>query len=105
MSRVTPLADRAPSAQAIGMSVLSVLTKRQRLGQRTTLEDLVEALAVRRTDVRRVVSALHQQGFVDALRMRVTLAGLAIGVSLHKTDLASVATEPAKPCPGSRRAA
>jgi len=105
MSKGTPLADRAPSAQIIGMSVLSVLTRRQRLGQSTTLDDLVEALAVRRADVRRVVSALHRQGFVDALRMRVTLTGLAIGVSLRKSHLASLAPEPAKPCHGRRRAA
>jgi hypothetical protein len=36
---------------------------------------------VRRGDVRRVVSALDREGYVDALRMRPTLLGFAVGRS------------------------
>jgi len=51
------------------------------------LEDLVGEIGVRRKDVRAVLTKLHQQGFLDVLRMRLSLRGFAIGVSLQGEEL------------------
>jgi DNA-binding IclR family transcriptional regulator len=67
--------------------LLRALAVAQRRGRTLTLEDLSRALAVRKTDVRALVSALHHEGFVDALRLRLTLAGFAIGAALAKQKL------------------
>jgi DNA-binding IclR family transcriptional regulator len=68
--------------QALSAHVLHALAQAQVEGRRLTLETLTEALAVRRTDVRSVVTTLDRQGFVDALRMRPTLLGFALARSL-----------------------
>jgi hypothetical protein len=52
-----------------------------------TLETLTDELNVRRVDLRRAVSALHREGFVDALRMRLSLTGFAVGSSLVSQEL------------------
>ena len=63
---------------------------------RVTLDDLCDALgandvpsrdgvrarAVRREDVREIVRKLDEEGFVDAMRMRLTLQGFALAASL-----------------------
>jgi hypothetical protein len=46
------------------------------------LQDGVRARRIRREDVRAIVSQLDREGFVDAARMRLTLAGFAMGSSL-----------------------
>lgn len=71
-----------PAAERIAIHVLNALTTRHRRQCPTTLDDLVEALHVRRPDVRRVVSALHRAGYLDASRMRLTLLGFAVGASI-----------------------
>jgi hypothetical protein len=63
------------------------MTTRQRDGRLTTLDDLLHGLAVRRADIRFVVSALHREGYLDALRMRVTLKGFAVGQALAGSEL------------------
>ncbi|APR75316.1 Hypothetical protein A7982_00662 [Minicystis rosea] len=50
-------------------------------GRRHDLETLTSELRVRRGDIRTVVSALHREGYLDALRMRLTLTGFALGRS------------------------
>ncbi len=67
------------NAHALSTHVLQALAQAQSDGRRVSLESLTETLRVRRGDVRRVVSLLHRQGFVDALRMRLTLQGFALG--------------------------
>jgi hypothetical protein len=61
------------------------------------LEALSLAIQVRRPDVRKAVTALHQQGLVDALRLRLSLAGFAIGTALRAKRLPSIARPRAKP--------
>jgi hypothetical protein len=51
------------------------------------LETLALTIKVRRGDVRKTVSALHREGLVDALRLRLSLAGFAIGASLLAKEL------------------
>ena len=69
--------NEAPKPEAIAIHVMREMTSAQADGRRITALDLAEALHVRRADVRSVVSELHRQGLVDAMRMRVTLAGFA----------------------------
>jgi hypothetical protein len=68
--------------------VLKTLARAQVSGARSSLETLVEALHVRRKDVRAAVSALDAAGYLDALHMRLTLNGFAIGAALRETNLA-----------------
>ncbi len=51
-------------------------------------------LQVRRTDIRGVVTTLDRQGFVDALRMRPTLLGFALGRSLAAEALPVLRSRP-----------
>src|SRR5579883_2358075 len=67
------------NARTLFPHVLQALALAQTEGRTSTLETLTEALRVRRVDIRRTVTLLHRQGYVDALRMRLTLAGFALG--------------------------
>lgn len=67
----------APNPEMIALHVMREMTSAQADGRRITALDLAESLQVRRADIRGVVSELHRQGLVDAMRMRVTLAGFA----------------------------
>lgn len=51
------------------------------------LETLAQEIEVRKADVRKTVSALHQQGLVDALRMRLSLQGFVMGRTLMAANL------------------
>lgn len=67
------------NTQALSTHVLHALALAQVEGRRLDLETLTAELQVRRGDIRKVVSALDREGYVDALRMRLTLAGFALG--------------------------
>jgi hypothetical protein len=62
--------------KALAAHVLVVLASHR--GRVLTLDDVAASSGARRTDVRAAVTRLHEEGFVDALRMRPTLAGLAL---------------------------
>jgi len=62
--------------------ILQALTLAQMEGRAENLETLVETLRVRRKDIRTTLTVLHRQGLVDVLRMRLSLAGFAIGTAL-----------------------
>jgi DNA-binding IscR family transcriptional regulator len=70
------------NASALSAHVLSALAQAHSEGRASSLETLTQMLKVRRGDVRRTVTLLHRQGFVDALRMRLTLQGFALGRTL-----------------------
>jgi hypothetical protein len=70
------------NAHALPAYVLQALAQAQSEGRMQDLETLTREFRVRRGDVRRAVSALHREGYLDALRMRLTLTGFAIGRSL-----------------------
>ena len=71
----------------LSLHVLQALAAAQSEGTNSTLDTLVSAVQVRRGDVRMAVTALHQQGYLDALRMRLTLRGFAIGSALLGREL------------------
>lgn len=75
------------NTQALSAHVLHTLAQAQLQGRASNLETLTEALQVRRGDVRRCVTLLDREGYVDALRMRLTLPGFAIGRALEAEAL------------------
>jgi len=77
----------APAAELLAIHVMAALTMALRRGERTSFEALARELRVRRVDVRRTLSALHAQGFVDAARMRPTMLGLTLGVAVRNEEL------------------
>ena len=89
MMNATPTfcAELAPSGEAIAIHLLRALTTAQREDRRLDLDELVSEVGARRAEVRRTLSALHRGGYVDVLRMRLTLKGFAIGQALSATDL------------------
>lgn len=81
---------------ALAAHVLVALAQAARAGRTVTVKDLAETLCVRRGDVRAIVSRLHAEGHVDALRMRLHLSGLALARAFAKLSLKS-ARRPTKP--------
>ena len=68
--------------QPLAAHVLAALARAQVDGRLASLETLVAAVGARRGDVRSTLSQLHREGYLDVLRMRLTLAGFAIGCAL-----------------------
>jgi DNA-binding IclR family transcriptional regulator len=75
------------NARTLYPHVLQALAHAQSEGRASSLDTLTLALGVRRGDVRRTVTLLHQEGYVDALRMRLTLRGFALGRAYLATAL------------------
>jgi hypothetical protein len=75
------------NVRTLSMHVLRALAEAQIEGRRSNLETLVDQLQVRRHDVRGAVTALHHQGLVDAIHMRLTLEGFAVGRSCMAQSL------------------
>ncbi len=75
------------SPRKLAPYVLSTLVRYQTEGRMANLQTLVDEIGVRRGDLRKTVNALHAEGFVDAFRMRPTLAGFALGLSISKVKL------------------
>lgn len=74
--------------RTLSAHLLKVLAEGQIAGEASpTLDSLVAELGVRRKDVRDALSALHREGYVDVLRMRLTFAGFAIGANLRSQEL------------------
>jgi DNA-binding IclR family transcriptional regulator len=67
--------------------VLRSLALAQKKGHPLTLLELSRELGVRKNDVRAAVSELHRRGYVDALRLRLSLPGFALGVALISRPL------------------
>ena len=81
-------------ARALAAHVLRVLAKpRARV---LTIDDLAARVDARREDVRRIVSQLHAEGHVDALRMRATMSGLAVATSMRSCKLRDVRSHAAE---------
>ncbi len=76
---------------ALAAHVLRAIARRR--ARVVTVDDVARTVGARRSDVRQVVTRLHEEGFVDALRMRPTLAGLAVATSLRSCKLKDVRSE------------
>jgi hypothetical protein len=68
--------------KSIAAHVIVALARAQTKGRTVRLDELAYDIDVRRADVRHVVTRLHAEGHVDALRLRLTMTGLALAASL-----------------------
>lgn len=76
--------------QHIAPYILRALAQAQTEGRCMDLETLSRDIEVRKVDVRKTVSAMHQEGLLDALRLRLSLKGFALGRALLAIDLAPI---------------
>ena len=78
-----------PTARSLCLQahVLCAFTQAAHEGRLLGLDELTEQIGVSRAAVRNAVSELHVDGFVDALRMRVTMSGLVFGTYLGAQKL------------------
>ena len=75
--------------KSVAAHVLRHLARAQSRGQLVRLDELAGDIGVRREDVRHVVTSLHDEGHVDAKRMKLTLSGFAIAASMRECKLAA----------------
>jgi len=68
--------------RTVSTYVLCALAQGQTDGRASNLATLTDELQIRKTDVRGAITALHREGYLDALRMRLTLRGFAVGRAL-----------------------
>ncbi|HMY17323.1 MAG TPA: hypothetical protein PKA58_13460 [Polyangium sp.] len=76
--------------QHIAPYILRALALAQTEGRVMDLETLSREIEVRKADVRKTVTALHQQGLVDALRMRLSLQGFVMGRAMMTANLGPI---------------
>lgn len=76
-----------PAAELIAIHVMRAVTIAHREKRAIDLESLARELDVRKTDVRSVVTRLHAEGFLDALRMKPTMLGLTLGIAAQAGPL------------------
>ena len=74
--------------QVLAPYVLTALFAAQVEGKSSSLDTLVEAIKVRRGDLRRTVTALHREGLVDVRRMRLTMLGFGLASMYASQNLA-----------------
>lgn len=74
----------------VAAHVLRTLAVAQARGRVMHLDDVAGAIGVRHDDVREVVTRLHQEGHVDAKRMRLTMTGLVLASSMRPCKLNDV---------------
>ena len=78
------------TSRAAAAHVILFLASEQARGRSVRLDELAERVGVRRSDVRAIVAKLHDEGHVDALRLRLTMSGLAVAASLRGCKLREV---------------
>jgi hypothetical protein len=86
------------NARTLSAYILQALALAQSEGRTMNLESLTDDMKVRRKDIRSAVSELHREGMLDALTMRLSLRGFAIGRALQGEQLAPLrlVAEPAR---------
>jgi DNA-binding IscR family transcriptional regulator len=75
------------NTKSIAAHVVVTLAHAQELGRVVRLDELASDIGVRKADVRDVVTRLHAEGHVDALRLRLTLSGFTLATSLASCKL------------------
>ena len=73
--------------KSIAAHVVVTLAHAQELGRVVRLDELAADIGVRKSDVRDIVTRLHAEGHVDALRLRLTMTGFAVAASLAQCKL------------------
>lgn len=74
-------------SRSIAAHVLVTLAHAQSRGRALRLDELATEVGFRREDVRETVARLHREGHVDALRLRLTMTGLALAATLDGCKL------------------
>jgi transcription initiation factor IIE alpha subunit len=74
--------------KSIAAHVVVTLSQAHADGRVLRLDELAEEIGVRKADVRNVVTSLHHEGHVDAMRLRLTMTGLALATTLATCTLA-----------------
>lgn len=75
--------------RSLAAHIVVTLSEAQAEGRTLALDDLATLTGVRRADVREVVTGLHREGHLDALRLRLTLSGLALATAFGSCELRS----------------
>ncbi len=73
--------------KSIAAHVIVILSRAQADGRALRLDEVASEIGVRKADVRHVVTRLHAEGHVDAMRLRLTMTGLALATSLASSPL------------------
>jgi hypothetical protein len=73
--------------KSIAAHVVVTLSRAQADGRALRLDELAEIIGIRKADIRGVVTQLHAEGHVDAMRLRLTLSGLALATALGTCKL------------------
>lgn len=73
--------------KSVAAHVVVMLAHAQELGRTVRLDELASEIGVRKADVRDVVTRLHNEGHIDAQRLRLTLSGFAIAKGLSNCKL------------------
>lgn len=73
--------------KTIAAHVILELAHANHAGRAVRLDELASEIGVRKADVRQVVTRLHAEGHVDALRLRLTLSGLALAATFNTCKL------------------
>ena len=61
--------------KSLAAHVIVTLSEAQAEGRALRLDEVASEIGVRKADVRNVVTRLHAEGHVDALRLRLTMTG------------------------------
>ena len=80
--------------KAIAAHVIVALAGAQAGGRTVRLDELASDIGIRKSDVRHVVTRLHAEGHVDALRLRLTMSGLALAAGLESAPLRDLRRAP-----------
>ena len=73
--------------KSLAAHVIVTLADAQSAGLSPRIDELAASIGVRKADVRSVVSSLHHEGHVDAMRLRLTLSGLALASAFGAYEL------------------
>lgn len=79
--------DVTLDTKSLAVHVVVTMSDAQADGRVLRLDELAADLGVRKADVRHVITRLHAEGHVDALRLRLTMSGLALATSLGASAL------------------
>jgi transcription initiation factor IIE alpha subunit len=82
--------------KSIAAHVIVILGQAQAEGRALRLDELASEVGVRKADVRKVVTRLHAEAHVDAMRLRLTMTGLALATALARCTLHDARREEAR---------
>ena len=85
--------DVTISRRALAQHLLRTIARDHLEGERSDLDSLCATIDVRRDVVRTTLSELHAEGYLDVVRMRLSLAGFALGCSLMGQPLRALDIE------------